>query len=86
MEFVRFVFSSFWTFAGFFFFAIIAYAVIKAAFDFIVELVHGKPLVINNPEKIIETPKAVKQPKNKPEKVDSSVKVSAADVSVVERK
>ena len=86
MEFVKFVFSSFWTFSGFFFFAIIAYATLKSVFDFIVELIHGKPVIINNPEKIIETPKLAEKVKKSVEKIDSSVKVDLADVSVMKRK
>lgn len=84
MEFVKFVFSSFWTFSGFFFFAIIAYAILKAAFDFVVELIHGKPTIINNPEKIIEVPK--KKTREPTEKIDSSVKIDSADVSIIKRK
>ena len=86
MEFIKFVFSSFWTFAGFFFLSLIAYVVIKAVFDFIVELIHGKQVIINNPEKIIATESKPKKEEEPTEKVDASVAVSAADVSVVEKK
>lgn len=50
MEFLKFVFSSFWTFFGFVVFAVIALEVIKTFFDFIVELIHGKQPVVNIPK------------------------------------
>lgn len=64
MEFLNFVFRGFWTFSGFFLLSLIGYSVIKAVFDFIVELIHGKPTIINNPEKIIGvSEKATEEPK-----------------------
>lgn len=42
MEFIKFIFDSFWTFVGFFALGLLAYAIINAVFNFIVELVHGK--------------------------------------------
>lgn len=94
MEFLNFVFRGFWTFSGFFLLGLIGYSVIKAVFDFIVELVHGKPTIINNPEKIIEVPEKIieapktikKKTRESNEKIDSAVKIEAADVSIIERK
>lgn len=86
MDFLNFVFRDFWTFSGFFLFSLIGYSVIKAVFDFIVELIHGKPVIINNPEKIIEAPELAEKVKKTVEKIDSSVKVDSADVSVMKRK
>ena len=86
MVFLNFVFRGFWTFSGFFLLSLIGYSVIKAVFDFIVELIHGKPVIINNPEKIIEAPKLAEKVKKTVEKIDSSVKVDSADVSVMKRK
>ena len=50
MEFVKFVFSSFWTFVGVFLLSLVAVSIIKTFFDFIVELVHGKQIIINTSE------------------------------------
>ena len=94
MEFLNFVFRGFWTFSGFFLLSLIGCSIIKAVFDFIVELIHGKPTIINNPEKIIgvsekatEEPKTIKKKTKEPtEKIDSSVKIDSADVSVIKRK
>lgn len=94
MVFIEYIFNSFWRFLGFFVFSLIGYSVIKAVFDFIVELIHGKPTIINNPEKIIgvsekatEEPKTIKKKTKEPtEKIDSSVKIDSADVSVIKRK
>ena len=94
MVFIEYIFNSFWTFSGFFLLSLIGYSVIKAVFDFIVELINGKPTIINNPEKIIgvsekatEEPKTIKKKTKKPtEKIDSSVKIDSADVSVIKRK
>ena len=83
MVFLNFVFEHFWKF---FLLSLIGYSVIKAVFDFIVELIHGKPVIINNPEKIIEAPKLAEKVKKSVEKIDSSVKVDSADVSVMKRK
>lgn len=95
MEFLEFVFGGgFWRFSGFFLLSLIGLSAIGTFFDFIVELIHGKPTIINNPEKIIEVPKKItevpktikKKTKEPTEKIDSAIKIEAADVSVVERK
>lgn len=95
MEFLEFVFGGgFWRFLGFFLLGLIGLSVIGTVFDFIVELIHGKPTIINNPEKIIEVPEKItevpktikKKTKEPTEKIDSAVKIEAADVSIVERK
>lgn len=81
MDFFKFVFRDFWTFLGFFVLACVVLALVKSLFDFIVELIHGKPAIqhINLPEgtKIEEktkTPKATKDVNGsidmKPAKVD----------------
>lgn len=91
MEFVKFVFSSFWTFIGFFLFALIAYAALKAAFDFIVELIHGKPgenkICLNRDAKIeMEDGKVLKVSKKEkekePQKIKGGVKMTSSEVSV----
>lgn len=89
MEFIKFVFSSFWTFIGFFLFALIAYAALKAAFDFIVELIHGKPdenkICLNRDAKIeMEDGKVLKVSKKEkePQKIKGGVKMTSSEVSV----
>lgn len=89
MEFIKFVFSSFWTFIGFFLFALIAYAALKAVFDFIVELIHGKPgenkICLNRDAKIeMEDGKVLKVSKKEkePQKIKGGVKMTSSEVSV----
>ena len=96
MEIVKFIFSSFWTFAGVFLLSLVAVSVIKAFFDFIVELVHGKQPVVNIPEsaKFVskgdeKTAKALmkKAADEKPandgkEHVDASVTMKVGDIQV----
>lgn len=81
MEFVKFIFSNFWTFIGFFLVICVIATVIKYLFDFIVELIHGKPTIqnITVPEgaKVITT-----KDKEADNKIESEVKVEVGNVDV----
>lgn len=85
MEFLKFIFSNFWTFIGFFLLCCVATTVIKGLFDFIVELIHGKPTIQNiTVDKIEEKKKAPKE-KNPPKAtkdVNSDVIVDGGEVEV----
>lgn len=71
MEFIKFIFSSFWTFTGFFLILCAAATVVKSVFDFVVELAHGKPIVQNvilkKEEEIKNTEELKKLAKKEPE-------------------
>lgn len=81
MEFFRFIFSNFWTFAGFFLLSLVVVAIIKNTFDFVVELVHGKPIVNNYYlDKDVKIEK--KEKKSDKPKIDGKMKFEAPKVSV----
>lgn len=81
MEFFKFIFSSFWTFAGFFLLSLVVVAIIKSAFDFVVELIHGKPMVNNYYlDKDVKIEKKEKTD-NKP-KIDGKMKFEPPKVNV----
>lgn len=98
MEFVKFVFSSFWTFAGFFLFGFLAFIIIKAFFDFIVELIHGKQPIVNIPESakfissgeekigeaLMKNPPAKKS--DGKEHAAANVQIKVGDVKTISRK
>ena len=81
MEILQFIFRDFWTFIGCLLLIAVIFSLVKAFFDFIVELIHGKQPIINLPKdtKII-------QPKEKPfdgvEKVDANIAIEGGDVEV----
>lgn len=80
MEFIRFVFSSFWNFLGFVVLVSLAITALKTFFNFVVELIHGKPTVVNLPPgaKVEEK----EQKKDSGNKVKGKVSISGGDVSV----
>ena len=82
MVFLNFVFRDFWTFLGFFLLSLIGYSVVKAVFDFIVELIHGKQVIqhVHLPEgtKVVQKEKVQKST----EDINGSVCIEPAEVSV----
>jgi hypothetical protein len=48
MEFLKFIFSSFYVWLGFIIILIVAGAILNTVLDFIVEMFYGKPPVTNN--------------------------------------
>lgn len=82
MNFIQFIFRGFWTFSGFFLLSLIGYSVIKAVFDFIVELIHGKQVIqhVHLPEgaKVVQKEKVQKST----EDINGSVCIEPAEVSV----
>lgn len=82
MEFFKFIFTNFWTFIGFFLLCLVAVAIIKNIFDFVVELIHGKPVVNNYYlDKDIKIEEKQNKKSDKP-KINSGVKVEAPKVNV----
>lgn len=88
MEFLKFIFSNFWTFIGFFLVLCVAATVVKSLLDFVVELIHGKPTIQNitlDKDTKVELP-TKKEKKDKPLKdtqdVSSGASISGGDVSV----
>lgn len=84
MEIVNFIFNGhfgFWDFVGCFLVLFLVVTIIKYIFDFIVELIHGKPSVYYFPEGTKITEK-IKTPDNGKEKVDADVSMIVGDVSV----
>lgn len=81
MEFLKFIFSNFWTFMGFFLLCCVGYAVIKALFDFVVELIHGKQTIqhINLPE---GTKIEASTPKKMTQDAKGKVSIDGGDISV----
>lgn len=77
MEFVKFIFSSFWIFFGFIVLVSLAITALKTVFSFIVELIHGKPTVVNLP------PGAkVEQKKPEENRVKGKITITGGDVQV----
>lgn len=89
MEILQFIFRDFWTFIGVFLMLIVIYELIKSFFDFIVELIHGKPQILSFPngakissdQKEFLYPYKEAQPQTT-EKVDADVVIEGGDVEV----
>ena len=91
----NFVFSHpFWALVGAFIFMLFAYALIKAVFDFVVELIHGKPdenkiyldkdakIEMENGE-VLKVSKKEKKPQEKnTQKINGGAKMTSSEVSV----
>lgn len=82
MDFIQFVFRDVWTFFGFCLLVILGTALVKAVFDFIVELIHGKQVIqhVHLPEgtKVVQKEKVQKST----EDINGSVCIEPAEVSV----
>lgn len=89
MGILQFIFRDFWTFIGCLLLIAVIFSLVKAFFDFIVELIHGKPQILSFPNGVKISPDQKEflypykeaQPQTT-EKVDTDIVIEGGDVEV----